>query len=43
VYKYLTGSTEEEGARLFSVMPTDQTRSNGHKLKNRKHKKIFIV
>lgn len=34
VYKHLNGGFKENGARFFSVVPSDRTRSNGHSLKH---------
>jgi len=34
--KHLKGGCQEDGVKLFSVVPSNQTRGNGHKLKHKK-------
>jgi len=34
-YKYLMGGNQDDGARFFSVVPSDRTRANEQKLEDR--------
>jgi len=36
MHKYLKEECTDRGGRLFSVVPSDRTRGNGHKLKHRR-------
>jgi len=46
-YQYLKRGCQEEGARLFPVVPSNRTRENRHNLKHRKFhlnmRKIFTT
>ncbi|NWY07212.1 GPC5 protein, partial [Nothoprocta ornata] len=37
VYKYLKGGSEEEGTGLFSLVASNRTRGNGHKLRHQNY------
>lgn len=41
-HKYLRGRNEDEGVRLFAVLPPDRTRGNGHKLNHMKFQRKFL-
>lgn len=36
IYKYLKGGCKENGTRLFSVVPRNRSRGNGHQLEHRR-------
>lgn len=42
-YRYLTGGSEEDGARHFLVVPKERTRGNRPNLKNRKFHLIITI
>ncbi|KAJ7397058.1 hypothetical protein BTVI_138953 [Pitangus sulphuratus] len=36
IYEYLKDGYQEDGAKVFSVVPNNRTRNNGHKVKYKK-------
>jgi len=36
IFKYLKGGCKEDGARLFSLLPSDKTRGSEHKMEHRR-------
>jgi len=45
VYKHLKGGYKDDEVRLFSMVPSDRARGNGHKLQHRRltdHQETFF-